>query len=486
MTLKRRYMAGRPKSLTPRDKLSPVRFTEAEQEQVQQQMEVLGLKSLSEYIRYLHKQQVEASAATPAPVLPLVREYPAPTPFITTERGTAYLGDSLGLLHNTLAPKSVDLIMTSPPFGLVREKAYGNEKADDYLDWFRPFAEGFMRVLKPTGSVAIDIGGAWKPGQPTRSLYHFELLIMLCKEYGFHLALEHFWWNPAKLPSPAEWVNVRRVRVKDAVNCVWWLSPTPFPKASNKRVLAPYSDSMKSLIKNGYQHKLRPSGHDISDRFGTDHGGSVPPNLIAAANTESNGRYQSYCREQGLPIHPARFPYQLPEYFIRMCTNPGDLVVDPFGGSCMTGEVCERLGRHWVCGELDENYLRGAQGRFIGTDNKTPKVQAYTIYPPAALPVRDDVLLPEDGGRKRAVKPEPSAEPVLAEGTVHIGEIGEQLPLITETLRKRVTRKKPVVVPVANVEVPIISHPQVVQVDFHSELAGSQDAVEPVLEVAEQ
>jgi DNA methylase len=108
----------------------------------------------------------------------------------------------LGCSHKTLEPESVDLIMTSPPFGLVRKKSYGNEHADRYLKWFRPFAEGFRRVLKPSGSLVIDIGGSWKSGTPTRSLYHFDLLVMLCREYGFHLCQEHYWWNPAKLPTP--------------------------------------------------------------------------------------------------------------------------------------------------------------------------------------------------------------------------------------------------------------------------------------------
>ena len=123
--------------------------------------------------------------------------------------------------------------MTSPPFGLVRRKEYGNADAHKYLDWFRPFAGQFRRVLKERGSLVIDIGGAWIPGQPTRSLYHFKLLLMLCEEYVFHLAQEFYWWNPSKLPSPAEWVNIRRIRVKDAVNTVWWLSLSPWPKASN-------------------------------------------------------------------------------------------------------------------------------------------------------------------------------------------------------------------------------------------------------------
>jgi site-specific DNA-methyltransferase (cytosine-N4-specific) len=315
-----------------------------------------------------------------------------------------YHGDSLGYLFHTAPAKGVDLIMTSPPFGLVRKKSYGNEDADRYCDWFRPFAEGFKRVLKDTGSLVIDIGGAWIPGQPTRSLYHFKLLIMLCEEYGFHLCQEHYWWNPAKLPSPAEWVNVRRVRVKDAVNTVWWLSLTPWPKVNNRRVLAPYSDSMRGLLKNGYTAKLRPSGHAISDKFRKDNGGAVPPNLLAIANTESNGRYQDYCRENGIDIHPARFPSLLPEYFIRMLTDPGDLVVDPFGGSCVTGSVSEALRRRWACCEMSEEYLNGAISRFADTpatlqkDRSTP----YVLNPPCSLPV-DEAAVPliENGGFTR-------------------------------------------------------------------------------------
>jgi site-specific DNA-methyltransferase (cytosine-N4-specific) len=161
------------------------------------------------------------------------------TIYHTTSKGKIVLGDALPYLEKELKPKSVHLIMTSPPFGLVRKKDYGNADAHDYLEWFKPFAAGMKRVLKENGSLVIDIGGAWIPGQPTRSLYHFKLLIMLCEEFGFHLAQEFYWWNPSKLPTPAEWVTVRRIRVKDAINCVWWLSPTPWPRADNKRVLQP-------------------------------------------------------------------------------------------------------------------------------------------------------------------------------------------------------------------------------------------------------
>ncbi|WP_109476684.1 site-specific DNA-methyltransferase [Paraburkholderia sp. C35] len=390
----------RPKSDQPRSQFANIRFTAAEHEELEAQAASNGFKSISDYIRHLHQQSMLAQEASVSRTYEPVGDL---TLFHKTRYGSMYLGNSLRYTLDKAKPASVDLIMTSPPFGLVRKKTYGNEDADQYCEWFRPFAEGFKRVLKDEGSLVIDIGGAWKPGTPTRSLYHYELLVMLCREFGFHLCLEHFWWNPAKLPTPAEWVNVRRVRVKDAVNCVWWLSKTPWPKASNRRVLAKYSDSMQSLLKNGYQARLRPSGHDISDKFQKDNGGAVPPNLLAIANTDSNSSYQEYCRKNNIAIHPARFPAQLPEYFIRMLTDPGDNILDPFGGSCMTGYVAESLGRHWTCVELEEEYLQGAKGRFIS--NVQPingREVSYSISVPCAN-AKDapEVPLIVDGGRAR-------------------------------------------------------------------------------------
>ena len=339
--------------------------------------------------------------------------------FHTTEHGKIFNGDSYHFVSG-LQKNSVDLIVTSPPFGLVREKEYGNVPADEYLDWFRPYATQFHRILKKSGSFVIDIGGVWNKGEPTRHLYQFELLIMLCREYGFHLAQDFYWWNPAKLPTPAEWVTVRRIRVKDAINKVWWLSKSPWPKACNKRVLQPYSDSMRNLLKSGYKPNLRPSGHDISDRFNKDNGAAIPPNLLAIANTESNSTYLRYCRDNGLKPHPARFPLELPEFFIRMLTDEGDNVLDPFAGSCATGEICERLKRKWTCVELQTHYLEGARGRFDsnyaqsnddgtsgGRDSFFPMKgsQFYRLPKIGALwKFETEGKLPRSGGKKRERK----------------------------------------------------------------------------------
>lgn len=285
----------------------------------------------------------------------------AADPLYETQWGTAIVGDSLEVMR-ALPPDSVDLVMTSPPFALKRKKEYGNKDAHEYVAWFEPFALEIFRILKPAGSFVIDIGGTWNVGSPTRSLYQYELLIRLVERFQF--AQEFFWHNPGKLPSPAEWVTVRRVRVTDAVNTVWWLSKTEWPKADNRRVLRPYSESMKNLISQGYKARLRPSGHDISTKFQKDHGGSIPHNLLQIANTDSNSQYLRTCKEQGVKPHPARFPHALPEFFIKFLTDSGDMVLDPFAGSNVTGRAAEDLRRHWLAIELSEPYLAASQYRF--------------------------------------------------------------------------------------------------------------------------
>jgi site-specific DNA-methyltransferase (cytosine-N4-specific) len=289
-------------------------------------------------------------------------------PYYETDLGAAYLCDSLDILKR-VPDSSINLILTSPPFALTRQKEYGNKPEGEYIDWFLTFAREFQRVLTSDGSFVVDLGGAYVPGHPVRSIYQFELLVRVCKDLNFFLAQEFYHYNPARLPTPAEWVTIRRVRVKDAVNVVWWLSKTENPKSDNRKVLKPYSESMKSLLKNGYKAQLRPSGHDISDKFGTDNGGAIPPNLLELANTESNSSYLKKCREEGIKPHPARFPKEFADFFIKFLTVEGDLVLDPFAGSNTTGYSANTLNRKWISVELSESYLEGSLFRFKDTTN---------------------------------------------------------------------------------------------------------------------
>lgn len=284
-------------------------------------------------------------------------------PLYKTDLGNAYCADSLEFLPS-LRDESVDLVVTSPPYALHFKKEYGNADQHEYVDWFLPFARELKRVLKTDGSFVLNLGGAWTPGAPTRSLYHFRLLLALCDDVGFNLCQEFFWYNPAKMPAPAEWVNVRRVRVKDSVEYIFWLSSSKFPKADNSRVLQAYSKDMERLIKRGIKQTKRPSGHNIKTTFAADKGGSIPPNLIECGNNESNSRYIKESKRQGQKVHPARFPAELPRFFVQFLTEPGDTVLDPFAGSNTTGAVAEQLSRRWISIEKDRVYATDSELRF--------------------------------------------------------------------------------------------------------------------------
>jgi site-specific DNA-methyltransferase (cytosine-N4-specific) len=290
-------------------------------------------------------------------------------PVYETDLGRAYCGDAIEVLTEVCQPESVDMIMTSPPFALARPKEYGNQPSATYVKWFQSFASTFWDLLKPTGSLVIDLGGAWEPGSPTKSLYAFELLVSLCRRpvKPFLLAQDIYWYNPARLPSPAQWVTIERVRLKDAVNTIWWLAKNPRVKADNAQVLKDYKKGMKRLLESQeYNRGARPSGHVVKEGFTQDRGGAIAPNLLEIANTGNDAVYVSGCRARNLNPHPARFPEELPRFFVDFLTEPGDLVVDPFAGSNVVGKVAEVSGRRWVSADVDLDYVRGSEGRFEG------------------------------------------------------------------------------------------------------------------------
>lgn len=288
-------------------------------------------------------------------------------PAYTTSLGAAYCGDSRQLLEK-LPDQSINLVITSPPFALLREKEYGNKAQTEYVDWLCSFAKIVYRKLKEDGSFILDLGGAYERGSPTRSLYNFRVPIRFCDELGFVFNEDFYWHNPSKLPSPIEWVNKRKLRVKDSINTIWWFGRSPWAKANVSNVLAEYSERMKTLIKDPaafFDAAKRPSGHDVTLKFGKDNGGAIPPNLLQIPNSESNGQYTAACKAIDVAPHPARFPSKLPQFFIRFLTDPGDLVVDIFAGSNTTGMVAEEEDRRWLAFDERADYLAASAFRFL-------------------------------------------------------------------------------------------------------------------------
>jgi site-specific DNA-methyltransferase (cytosine-N4-specific) len=304
-------------------------------------------------------------------------------PLYRTAGGRLYVGDAADALADPALRRwrgQVQLVFTSPPFPLRREKRYGNLRGDAFAEWLAGFAQPLADYLTPTGSIVMELGNGWDTGQPTVSTAAIKALLAFQEAAGLHLCQEFICYNPARLPTPAEWVTVRRVRVKDSFTRVWWLSPTPHPKADNRRVLTDYSESMRRLLRRGtYNGGRRPSEHQVGhESFLADNGGAIAPNVLVPpaaddppeavlmiSNTGSNGRYQRACRAMQVAGHPARMPESLVAFFVRFLTDPGDLVLDPFAGSNTTGAVAEEQGRRWLAIEMDPEYARASRVRFL-------------------------------------------------------------------------------------------------------------------------
>ena len=290
-------------------------------------------------------------------------------PFFKTTKGRAFNSKIEDFLSSNTGKRlkgKVDLILTSPPYPLVVPKKYGNLQGQEYLEWIQSLAPKFADLLSETGSLIMEIGNAWNPKSPTMSTLPLETLMAVARAGNLNICQQMVWHNPGKLPGPATWVNIKRERITDSFTHIWWFSKTEFPKADNRKVLLPYTESMKKLIKNKkYNHGPRPSGHNISKKgFLGDKGGSIARSTLVYSNTGSDPKYSEWCETKNVPKHPARMPIALADFFINFLTDRNDLVLDPFGGSCTTGQSAEILGRRWVCVEPKKEYLIGARGRF--------------------------------------------------------------------------------------------------------------------------
>ncbi len=313
-----------------------------------------------------------------------------------TKQGKLIVGDSIDISNkylNKYYKNKFQLIITSPPFPLNAKKRYGNLNGKDYLEWFVSLAPIFNNLLTDDGSLVIEIGNAWEEGRPVQSLLHLECLFGLVNNPDSDLRLiqEFISYNPSRLPSPAQWVTVNRLRTVDSYTHVWWMSKSDYPKADNSRVLRPYSKSMKKLLKTKkFNAGKRPSEHEISkSAFIKDNGGSIahnlfelepldnnrkvrlPHNVLSFSNTNSNDYFLRRCREEKITPHPARMNAGLIKFFIDFLTDKNDLVLDPFAGSNTTGYIAEKSNRKWVSIEINEDYAFDSIIRFDDPDLNT-------------------------------------------------------------------------------------------------------------------
>ncbi|MFP5270456.1 DNA-methyltransferase [Coleofasciculus sp.] len=308
-----------------------------------------------------------------------------------TQSGRYYIGKVEKVLNNPSFQQlrgQVNLILTSPPFPLNSKKSYGNMLGDEYLEWFTCLAPLFAEMLADDGSIVIELGNSWEPSRPVQSLLPLQSLLNFVshKEANLRLIQEFVCYNPSRLPSPARWVTVKRIRAVDSYTRLWWIAKSDEPKADNFKVLRPYSDRMKYLISTGrYNAGKRPSEHKIGETsFLKDCGGSIAHNLFeledmdaqrkvrlpniynafSFSNSNSNDFFSRTCKKKGITPHPARMPMGLAAFFIEFLTEPSDLVLDPFAGSNTTGYAAARLNRRWLAIDAEEKYVEQSRIRF--------------------------------------------------------------------------------------------------------------------------
>lgn len=286
-----------------------------------------------------------------------------------TGNGTAYqssIEDFVSSRNAGELDRQVQLILTSPPFPLASPKEYGNQNGSQYTQWLENVFCDLVPLLKPSGSLVVEIGNAWDKGSPTMSTVPLETLLAIHKSTGLALCQQFIAHNPNRLPSPATYVNRERIRVKDSFTHIWWFGKRERPYANNRHVLNEYSPAMKRLLKSGrYNAGRRPSEHQIGEKsFLQNNGGSIPSNVLEFSGSEVDKNYQKWCKENQIAQHPARMAEGIVEFFVNFLTKSGDTVFDPFAGSNTTGSVAERLKRNWISVEQNHVYLRGSIGRF--------------------------------------------------------------------------------------------------------------------------
>lgn len=279
--------------------------------------------------------------------------------FAISEHGAflwANAEDALGILERG----SIDLLMTSPPYPLLRPKEYGNVRSSEWVDWMLSLCARWCKLLTPDGSMMLNIGACWKPGVPAQQLHTERLLVRLEDELGVHLLQRLDWHSPTKLPTPLSWVGIQRMRVTSSVEPLLWLSPNPNAKGNNRHVLRPYSaGGLRSIDKP--RTKRRPSGIQFGARSFMDRGGSIPSSLISATPTGvEESRYRKSLRDQGRKPHPAVLPAAVARFGIQLATDPEDLIYDPFAGSGTVPIEAIKLGRRAIASERSRQYLEGA------------------------------------------------------------------------------------------------------------------------------
>jgi site-specific DNA-methyltransferase (adenine-specific) len=279
------------------------------------------------------------------------------------------LGDCLDVLRE-VPDNSIDLIVTSPPYADQRKNVYGGIHPDKYVNWFLPRADEFFRVLNPKGSFVLNIKERVVNGE--RHTYVFELVIEL-RKHGWLWTEEYMWHK--KNSHPGKWPN----RFRDNWEHLFHFTKSKDFKMFQNEVMVPVGDWAETRLKYlSETDKIRDNSHvgsgfgkNVSNWVGRD---MVYPNNVLHMATE--------CYNQG---HSATFPVALPEWFIKLFTEQGDLVLDPFNGSGTTCVAAKKLNRKWLGIDTSPDYVQLAIDRLkknrVNHESSRPK-ESRSVHRP--------------------------------------------------------------------------------------------------------
>ncbi len=290
----------------------------------------------------------------------------------STDLGVAVWGschDVFGSLTDSIA-----VCITSPPYPLKQARAYGNVTQDEWVDWVCKCLEPIVKRLLPGGSIAVNLSNdIFEPGLPARSIYREEFVVAMRKRLGMY-KMDDMPWESNKIPGPYQWASKRRMQLNTGYEPIYVFCNDPLRSfADNTRVLQPHTETHKKLMARGGESRTAVNS-DGANRlypgsFGAETEGRIPRNVLRFGNVcPDQRRLRKLARAAGLPVHGASMPLALALFLVEYLSRPGDLVVDPFGGTLTTAKACQMLSRSWLACEMMAEYLMAGRLRFDPAD----------------------------------------------------------------------------------------------------------------------